>query len=89
MIRCLYKGDFLGEAEDQVMAAISYTNSKPIFIYYLSLILFALGKSKEAILHLEKGLAIAPRLVKKFVELNPAILQNRQVVEIIARRKKK
>jgi len=89
LIRCLYKGDFLGEAEDQVMAAISYTNSKPIFIYYLSLILFALGKPKEAILHLEKGLAIAPRLVKKFVELNPAILQNRQVVEIIARRKKK
>jgi tetratricopeptide (TPR) repeat protein len=89
LIRCLYKGDFLGEAEDQVMAAISFTNNKPIFIYYLSLILFALGKSKEAILHLEKGLAIAPRLVKKFVELNPAILQNRQVVEIIARRKKK
>jgi hypothetical protein len=30
-----------------------------------------------------------PKQVKKFIELNPALLQNQQVVDIIARHKKK
>jgi hypothetical protein len=30
-----------------------------------------------------------PKLVKKLIELNPAILQNQQVVDVIARFKKK
>ena len=89
LIRCLYKAQYFGEAEEQVLSAIKFTNGKPIFNYYLSLILFTLGKSKEAIIHLEEGLINAPRLLKKFVELNPAILQNHLVVDLIARSKKK
>ena len=88
LIRCLYKADYMGEAVDQVLAAIKFTNEKPIFIYYLSLILFAQGKSKEALLQLEKGVAASPKLVKKFVELNPSILQNHLVVDLLARIKK-
>lgn len=30
----------------------------------------------------------APRLLKKFVEINPSILQNNHVVDIVARYKK-
>ena len=30
----------------------------------------------------------APKLLKKFIELNPSILQNNQVVDIVARYKK-
>ncbi len=37
---------------------------------------------------LEEGMEKAPRLVKKFIELNPSILQNNQVVDIVARYKK-
>jgi hypothetical protein len=31
---------------------------------------------------------ISPRLLKKFIELNPAILQNQSVVDLIARFKR-
>jgi len=33
-------------------------------------------------------MAANPKMVKKFIELNPSILQHPQVVEIIARHKK-
>ena len=88
LIRCLYKTEFFEEAEEQVIAALKSTNGKPVFIYYLSSILFALGKSKEALLQLEKALTKAPKLLKKFVELNPSILQNQHVVDIVAKYKR-
>jgi tetratricopeptide (TPR) repeat protein len=89
LIRCLYKGEFLDEAKEQVMAALQVTQGKPLFMFYLSSILFALGKSKEAILYLERAMEKAPKLLKKFVELNPSILQNQQVVDMIAKFKRK
>ena len=48
-----------------------------------------MGKSKEALLFLEQGMDRNPKLVKKFIEINPAILQNQQVVDLIARFKKR
>jgi hypothetical protein len=64
-------------------------DSKPIFIFYKSIFLFASGKTKEALIYLENGMAINPKLIKKFIEINPSILQHQQVVEIIASYKKK
>jgi tetratricopeptide (TPR) repeat protein len=88
LIRCLYKANFLDEAREQVMAALQVTQGKPLFMFYLSNILFAMGKSKEAILYLERAMEKAPRLLKRFVELNPSILQNQQVVDILAKFKR-
>lgn len=88
MIRCLFKAELYEEALDQTLAAIKATDFKAIFFYYQSAILFILGKSKEALLRLEMGLQHAPKLLKKFIELNPSILQNTQVVDILARYKK-
>jgi len=88
LIRCLYKAEFLDEAKEQVMAALQVTQGKPLFMFYLSNILFAIGKSKEAILYLERAMEKAPKLLKRFVELNPAILQNPQVVDILAKFKR-
>ena len=51
--------------------------------------LFAAGKSKEAALILEDAMSVNPKLIKKFIELNPSVLSQRQVVDIIARYKKK
>ena len=51
--------------------------------------LYAGGKFKEAFLYLENGMATNPKLIKKFIELNPSILQHQQVVELIARYKKR
>jgi tetratricopeptide (TPR) repeat protein len=88
LVRCLYLNRFHEEALEQVMAALEHTEGKPVFIYYKSAILFALGKSREGLLYLERGLQKAPRQLKEFVALNPTILQNQLVVDLIARHRK-
>jgi tetratricopeptide (TPR) repeat protein len=88
LIRCLYKADFIDEALEQVDAALGVTNGKPIFLFYKASILFAKGKSKEALLQLEKAMTHSPKLLKKFIELNPASLQNQQIVDVIAKFKR-
>ena len=88
LIRCLYKGAYYEEALEQVQAAITHTEEKPIFFFYLSAVNFALGKSKEGLLQLEKAMNIAPKLLKKLIGLNPAILQHQQVVDVIAKFKR-
>jgi len=89
LVRCLYKAEYFEEAKEQVTTALKISNGQPIFLYYLSAILFALGKTKEATLQLEHAMAKSPKLVKQFVELNPAILQNHHVVDVISRFKRK
>ncbi|MES1214207.1 MAG: tetratricopeptide repeat protein [Bacteroidota bacterium] len=89
LIRCLYKAEFFEEALEQAQAALTVTKGKPLFLFYRSAALFSNGKTKEAILQLEIAMERSPRLLKKFVELNPAILQNQLVVDVIARFKRK
>jgi tetratricopeptide (TPR) repeat protein len=88
LIRCLLSAKYLSEAKTQVLAALEHTNNKPIFFYYLSSVLFAVGKSKEALIQLEKAIQLSPKALNKFVALHPSILQNQQVVDIIARNKR-
>jgi tetratricopeptide (TPR) repeat protein len=88
LIRCLYLGDLLEEAMVQAEIAQKMTNGKPVFLYYKAAILLSMGKNKEAILQLEKGLTQAPKLLKKFIELIPASLQNQQIVDTLARFKR-
>ena len=89
LLKCLYKAELLDEALEYAGFAFEQTDGKVVFIFYKSAILFAMGKSKEAILQLEQGMAQNPKLVKKLIELNPSILQNQQVVDVIARFKKR
>lgn len=89
LIRCLYQGGFYEEARQQTLSALKHTQAKPIFIYYLSAVLFAMNKSKEALLFLEKGLQTSPKGVKKLIQLTPSILQKPQVVDMIAQYKRK
>lgn len=88
LIRCLLKGEFYEEALVQSIAAMKATDGKPIFLFYQSTALFVNGKTKEGLLKLEIAMEKAPKLLKKFIELNPSILQNNQVVDIVARYKK-
>lgn len=88
LIRCLYKAEYFEEALEQAGAAMKITSGKPLFIFYKAAVLFALGKTKEAILQLEEAMGNSPKLLKKFVELTPAILQNQLVVDVIARFKR-
>jgi tetratricopeptide (TPR) repeat protein len=88
LIRCLLKAEFYDEAIEQCMSAMRATDGKPVFLFYKSTALFAMGKTKEALLTLEAAMEKAPRMLKKFIELNPSILQNNQVVDLLARYKK-
>jgi tetratricopeptide (TPR) repeat protein len=88
LIRCLFNGGFYEEAVVQADAALLVTGGKPLFYFYRSAILFADGKTKEGIVQLERAMEKSPKLLKKFVELNPAILQNQLVVDVIARFKR-
>ncbi|MFI5134002.1 MAG: tetratricopeptide repeat protein [Chitinophagales bacterium] len=89
LIRCLYKGEFFDEALEQVNAALRITNGKSLFFFYKSSVLLAMGKTKEAVLQLETAMEKSPKLLKKFMELNPSILQNQYVVDVLARFKRK
>jgi tetratricopeptide (TPR) repeat protein len=89
LLKCLYKADLVEDALEYANFAYEQTDGKTIFIFYKSAMLLALGKSKEAILQLEEAMQQNPKQVKKLIELNPAILQNQQVVDVIARFKKK
>jgi len=88
LVRCLYKAEYFDEAALQCVHALTATGNKPLFYFLYSAALFAAGKPKEALLQLEHGIGIAPKLVKKFIEVNPSILQNSQVVDLLARYKK-
>lgn len=88
LIRCLYIAGYYPEAKQQAIAALTHTNNKVIFLYYLSAVLFVMNKSKEALLYLEKALSNAPKQLKKFIQLNPSILQNSLVVDVIAQYKR-
>ncbi len=89
LLKCLYKAELFEEALEYAGFAFEQTDGKPIFVFYKSAVLYAMGKSKEALLQLEQGMERNPRLIKKFIEINPSILQNQQVVDIIARFKKR
>ena len=89
LIRCLYAAGLFEEALMQIYAAEQKIGNRPLFIYYKSALLFALGKHKEALLQLQSALTRAPKMLKKFIELNPVILQDQGVVDVVAKAKRK
>ncbi|RYY39437.1 MAG: tetratricopeptide repeat protein [Chitinophagaceae bacterium] len=88
LIRCLFRAGFYEEALEQTHAALECTERKPLFIYYLAAVQMALGQTKEGLLSLETALQAAPRLLNRFLDLCPELLQNQQVVDVIARNKR-
>ncbi len=88
LIKCLLESKHYEEAIQQCIAALKITEGKSLFYFLYSTVLFAAKKTKEALIQLENGLKQSPQHIKKFVELNPSILQNHQVVDMIARYKK-
>lgn len=89
LLNAFMLGGFYEDALEYAAFAFEQTDRKSIFLYYISMLLFITGKNKEALVQLESGLNANPKQVKKFIELNPAILQMQPVVELIARYRKK
>jgi tetratricopeptide (TPR) repeat protein len=89
LIRCLFRAGMLEEALEKNELALNLTGNNAIFQFYKAAILLEKGDPKEGILQIEIAMETAPRLLKKFIELNPSILQNQLVVDVIARYKRK
>jgi tetratricopeptide (TPR) repeat protein len=89
LINCLLAAEYFDEALLQSKNALDATDYKPIFLFYQSAILFVIGKSKEGLILLEQAMAASPKLLKKFIDVRPSILQNAQVVDVIARFKRR
>ncbi|MDR3678802.1 MAG: tetratricopeptide repeat protein [Flavipsychrobacter sp.] len=89
LIRGLYLAMYYDEALTQLEVARDHCGDKPDFYYYHAAILFELGKTKEAMLQLEKGLKEAPAKVKLFTALNVDFLRRSSVAELISKYKKK
>lgn len=84
-IRGLYLAGYSEEALEQLAVAEKETGDKPVYHYYRCAVLLSMGRSKEALLQLESGLAAAPRQLKRLLELNPSVLQHAGVVDMLAR----
>jgi tetratricopeptide (TPR) repeat protein len=89
LLKCMLASGMFEEGKEYADFALEQTDQKPLFYFYKSMFLFADGKHKDGMLYLEQGMAANPKLIKKFIELNPSILQHPSVVEIIARYKTK
>lgn len=82
LIRCLGKNDDWMQALEQSLQAEAITGGV-LFIYYQSGILFTLGKSKEALMQLERALKANPRLFSKLSDWVPGLLQRPAVLELL------
>ena len=67
LLKCLYKAELFEEALEYAGFAYEQTDEKPVFLFYKAAILFAIGRSKEAIVQLENGMQRNPKLVKKLI----------------------
>jgi tetratricopeptide (TPR) repeat protein len=88
LVRGLYITGYYDEAITQLAVAREHCGDKGDFYYFHAASLFELGKAKEALLQLEKGLRMSPSRVKVFTELNPEFLMRSAVAELIAKYKK-
>lgn len=84
LIKCLYDAEYYEEALEQIYDAQKNTDDKPLFFYYKSAVLYAMGKSKEALLQLQNGIQNAPGFIKHFIALDPSLLQHPSVAYLIS-----
>lgn len=87
-LKGLYLAGNFEEMEIAAQEALEVTGRKSIFYFYLAIALFGQNKMKEGYIQLENGMAENPKQFKKIFELTPGLLQNRQIVDILARYKK-
>lgn len=89
LIRGLYNTGYFDEALTQIEVARENCGDKADFRYYQAACLFELGKSKEAIIQLEKAVKISATKLKMFTELNPEYMRRSAVADLVAKHKKK
>lgn len=89
LVKCLYSNEYYDQALEQAEIAYDTTGNKVLFVFYQALIHFSQGKVKESLLLMETALQSSPKLLKKILSLEPAILQNSNMLDLIAKYKRK
>ena len=89
LLNCMHEAEMYHDGLEYAQFAYDQTERKPIFLYYKAMFLFSLGSLKESLLILENAMSLNAKLVKKFIEINPAVLQSAAIVEVIARHKQR
>jgi tetratricopeptide (TPR) repeat protein len=89
LIRCLFEAEAWEDALKQIDLALHATKGKILFLYYRAAVLFGAARNQEALKQLEEALMKDPKQVKKFVSLIPSVMQQVQVVDLLARYKRK
>lgn len=87
LLKGLYAFECYEEMLEEIDAAKKVLGEKPDLFYFSALALFALGKTKEALLYFENGLAQAPQKVKAILEIEPDLSQRKSVTALIAKYK--
>lgn len=87
LVRGLYRSGYFAEAVIQLEAARENCGDKADFYYLHAATLLELGKAKEAMLQLEKGLKMSLPKLKVFTSLNAEYLLRASVAELVARYK--
>lgn len=88
LIRALYVFGYYDEAANQLKESENFFEPNADFIYYEALILFAKGKSKEAMIKLEDALQEAPRKLKIIEDLQADLLQRNAVIDLVSKYRK-
>jgi len=89
LIRCLLEAEAWEDALKQIDLALQATKGKALFLYYRAAVLFGATRNQEALKQLEVALIKDPKQVRKFISLIPSVLQQVQVVDLLARFKRK
>jgi len=89
LIRGLYMTGHYEEGLTQVEVAKEHCGDKADFRYFQSALLFELGKSKEALLQLDKAMTMSIARLKTFTSLNTEYMRRAAVTELISKHKKK
>jgi tetratricopeptide (TPR) repeat protein len=88
LIKALYMIGYYEEAGAQIKESEQFLDQSADFIYYEALVLFAKGKTKEAMIKLEDALEEAPRKIKIIEDLQPDLLHRNAIIDLIAKYKK-
>lgn len=89
LLNCMFRAGLFEEGLEYASLAFEQTDNKPVFIYFHSAFLFALGKTQESISWLEKAISVNPKHIRQFIELDPSMLSHPRVAELLARVKKR
>ena len=89
LIQCLFAAGAHTEAEVQARHAWLATGEKPVFLFYHSAACFASGQTMEGLRLLEQAMEVAPKQLKRFMEVFPEALQHPALVDLLARFKRR